>query len=259
MHISCRYYDITSDELSSKVAGWACIICVFLFVSGFAMSWGPVVWLIPTEIFPTSQRARGVSLSTAANWTWGIIVGQFVPRLQTLLNFKLYFAFAGFGFVMSWFVYLANSFPPHCILVCGRLVGWLLAVCVCVCECVRLCCSLCERFVLPASCCVGDTCPVYCTITHNHRISSTPTSNLAIPKYHRMLHLGANMGGGSIQFIASVESVALSVGSSTGRVDAGRLESVSKYRSAGLWDNVVMRAVHLRAGEEPGRNRLGTG
>lgn len=47
------------------------------------------------------------SLSTAANWTWGIIVGQFVPRLQTLLNFKLYFAFAGFGFVMSWFVYFA--------------------------------------------------------------------------------------------------------------------------------------------------------
>eukprot|EP00041_Stephanoeca_diplocostata_P035946 m.1287798 g.1287798 ORF g.1287798 m.1287798 type:complete len:190 (+) comp24781_c0_seq33:611-1180(+) len=58
--LGTMYYDITSDELSSKVAGWACIICVFLFVSGFAMSWGPVVWLIPTEIFPTSQRARGV-------------------------------------------------------------------------------------------------------------------------------------------------------------------------------------------------------
>lgn len=100
------YYNINDESLTSNVAGWICIVCVYVFVVGFAMSWGPVVWLIPTELLPTAQRAKGVSLSTAANWIWGLAVGQFVPRLQDELNFKLYFVFAGLAIVMVIFVQL---------------------------------------------------------------------------------------------------------------------------------------------------------
>jgi len=38
------------------------------FTLSYGASWGPISWTIPSEIFPTRLRARGVSLSTASNW-----------------------------------------------------------------------------------------------------------------------------------------------------------------------------------------------
>jgi hypothetical protein len=32
------------------------------------MSFGPVGWVLPSEVFPLSIRSRGVAISTASNW-----------------------------------------------------------------------------------------------------------------------------------------------------------------------------------------------
>ena len=48
----------------------------------FAYSWGPCVWCLCSEIFPTAQRAKGVSITTTTNWTFGIVISLFVPVLQ---------------------------------------------------------------------------------------------------------------------------------------------------------------------------------
>lgn len=32
------------------------------------MSFGPIGWVLPNEVFPLSLRSKGVSLSTASNW-----------------------------------------------------------------------------------------------------------------------------------------------------------------------------------------------
>lgn len=80
------FYDSAKAQLTSTTAGWACIVAVYTFVAAFACSWGPVVWLIPTELLPTSHRAKGVAISTATNWIWGIAVARFIPGLQVCLN-----------------------------------------------------------------------------------------------------------------------------------------------------------------------------
>ena len=41
------------------------------FTLSYGISWGPIAWTIPSEIFPTRLRARGVSISTASNWVSG--------------------------------------------------------------------------------------------------------------------------------------------------------------------------------------------
>eukprot|EP00038_Savillea_parva_P010102 m.187985 g.187985 ORF g.187985 m.187985 type:complete len:501 (+) comp17243_c0_seq1:32-1534(+) len=100
------YFDPHTDELKNVTAGWVCIVAVYTFVVGFACSWGPVVWLIPTELLPTSHRARGVSISTASNWLIGILVARYIPGLQDKLHFALYLIFAGLALVMMAFVAL---------------------------------------------------------------------------------------------------------------------------------------------------------
>lgn len=61
-----------------------------------------------TEAIPTSQRAKGVSITTACNFAWNIIIAQFVPQLQAeVLGFGLFSCFglfcaALFIFVLIW-------------------------------------------------------------------------------------------------------------------------------------------------------------
>mmetsp|Transcript_15451 Transcript_15451/g.39954 ORF Transcript_15451/g.39954 Transcript_15451/m.39954 type:complete len:499 (+) Transcript_15451:73-1569(+) len=105
--LGTAFYNDETEELKSTTAGWACIVAVYTFVAAFAFSWGPVVWLIPTELLPTSHRAKGVSISTTANWLWGIAVARFIPGLQDQLHFTLYLVFAGLAVVMSTFVAVA--------------------------------------------------------------------------------------------------------------------------------------------------------
>ena len=91
--------------VQSEVAAWACVVSVYVFVFGFAWSWGPVCWLYPTEAFPTRQRAKGVSITTASNFAWNIVIAQFVPDLQAqVLHFGLFSVFALFCAVMFVFV-----------------------------------------------------------------------------------------------------------------------------------------------------------
>jgi hypothetical protein len=87
-------------------AGWMCIISIYLYVFGFAWSWGPVCWLYPTEVLPTSQRAKGVALTTASNFALNILIAQFTPVLRDALHFKLFVVFALFCLCMVVFVYI---------------------------------------------------------------------------------------------------------------------------------------------------------
>ena len=101
---------VTVDTLGeivvqSQIAAWICIVSIYVFVFGFAWSWGPICWLYPTEAFPTSQRAKGVSITTASNFAWNIIIAQFVPELQEqVLRFGLFSVFAFFCGIMFVFV-----------------------------------------------------------------------------------------------------------------------------------------------------------
>lgn len=47
-------------------------ICIYIFF--FAASWGPVAWVVTSEIYPLKVRAKSMSISTASNWliNWAI-------------------------------------------------------------------------------------------------------------------------------------------------------------------------------------------
>ncbi|KAJ5433453.1 uncharacterized protein N7458_012609 [Penicillium daleae] len=51
-----------------RAAGWTVIVFVWIFVINFAYSWGPVAWIVTSEVFPLSMRAKGVSIGGSSNW-----------------------------------------------------------------------------------------------------------------------------------------------------------------------------------------------
>ncbi|KAL8166019.1 hypothetical protein V2J09_007518 [Rumex salicifolius] len=83
--------------------GVVTIICVF--VMGFAWSWGPLGWLVPSEIFPLEVRSAGQSVVVAVNMLMTFVLGQVFLTLLCHLKFGLFVIFAAFILGMTLFVY----------------------------------------------------------------------------------------------------------------------------------------------------------
>lgn len=67
-------------------SGWqqmAAAATLLIFIAGFAMSAGPLVWVLCSEIQPTKGRDFGIAVSTFTNWITNMIAGA---TFLTLIN-----------------------------------------------------------------------------------------------------------------------------------------------------------------------------
>ncbi|KAI4280449.1 MAG: hypothetical protein L6R38_004459 [Xanthoria sp. 2 TBL-2021] len=86
--------------------GWASAALLLFYMLSFGATWGPVPWAMPSEIFPSSLRAKGVALSTCSNWFNNFIIGLITPPLVQNTGFGAYTFFAVFcllSFVWTFF------------------------------------------------------------------------------------------------------------------------------------------------------------
>ncbi|XP_004959340.1 sugar transport protein MST6 [Setaria italica] len=92
--------------VASIPAGYAAAVVVVMcaYVAGFAWSWGPLGWLVPSEVMPLEVRPAGQSITVAVNMLMTFAVAQaFLPMLCQL-KFLLFFFFAACVVVMTLFV-----------------------------------------------------------------------------------------------------------------------------------------------------------
>lgn len=59
---------------SYATEGWVAVAFLFFYMFSFGATWGPVPWGMPSEVFPSSLRAKGVALSTCSNWFNNFII-----------------------------------------------------------------------------------------------------------------------------------------------------------------------------------------
>ncbi|RLM61638.1 sugar carrier protein C-like [Panicum miliaceum] len=82
------------------------VLFICLYVAGFAWSWGPLGWLVPSEVFSLEIRSAGQSIAVCVNMTLTFIIGQAFLSMLCTLKFGLFYFFAGWMFVMTAFVAL---------------------------------------------------------------------------------------------------------------------------------------------------------
>jgi SP family xylose:H+ symportor-like MFS transporter len=91
--------------------GVGTLIFMLLYTASFAMSWGPVTWVLLSEIFP--NRIRGaMSIAVAAQWIANLIVSWTFPmmndnsRLNELFNHGFsYWIYGLMGILAAVFVW----------------------------------------------------------------------------------------------------------------------------------------------------------
>jgi len=86
--------------------GWVAVAFLFFYMLSFGATWGPVPWALPSEVFPSSLRAKGVALSTCSNWFNNFVIGLVTPPLIQNTGAGAYTFFAVFcllAFVFTFF------------------------------------------------------------------------------------------------------------------------------------------------------------
>ncbi|RWW54330.1 hypothetical protein BHE74_00039097 [Ensete ventricosum] len=85
---------------------YASIIVLFIcfFVAAFAWSWGPLGWLVPSEIFPLEIRSAGQSINVSVNMFFTFFIAQVFLTALCHLKFGLFYVFAGWVAIMTAFI-----------------------------------------------------------------------------------------------------------------------------------------------------------
>ncbi|CAN5330879.1 sugar porter family MFS transporter [soil metagenome] len=85
--------------------GIIALIGANLFVVSFGASWGPIIWVLLGEIFPTKIRARALGVAAAAQWIANFLVTISFPPLAEFSLVFTYGMYAVFALASFFFVF----------------------------------------------------------------------------------------------------------------------------------------------------------
>jgi MFS family permease len=106
--IGAEAYTAHESELvkaAIDVNPWLILAAILGFVASFAMSIGPIMWVLFSELFPNRVRAIAISFVGLANSAVAFLVTLIFPwELETLGNSLTFLVFAGIAFVGLLFV-----------------------------------------------------------------------------------------------------------------------------------------------------------
>lgn len=86
---------------------WIAVGSLVLYIACFAVSLGPIFWLVIAEIYPVRIRGLAMSLATLANWTFNFVVAvsflTLIEKIGASGTFWLYGGIGLLGLLFCWF------------------------------------------------------------------------------------------------------------------------------------------------------------
>lgn len=90
---------------SGELAGLASVVSMIIYVAFFAVSLGPVAWLIISEVYPLGIRGRAMGIATFTNWVANYFVSlTFLTLIEVLTTTGTFWLYAVICFLGLWFV-----------------------------------------------------------------------------------------------------------------------------------------------------------
>ncbi|KAL0409131.1 UNVERIFIED_CONTAM: Sugar transport protein 4 [Sesamum radiatum] len=102
--IAC-VFGVSGNGTFSKGLGNLALALICIYVAAFAWSWGPLGWLVPSEIHPMEIRSAGQSINVSVNMFFTFVIGQLFLSMLCHMKFGLFFFFGGWVLLMTLFVY----------------------------------------------------------------------------------------------------------------------------------------------------------
>ena len=89
----------------------AILISLSVYITGYQIGFGPIVWLIISEMFPLEIRGKAISLSVVINFTANALVSFLLPIEMILLQNTL--TFSCYAVLLLWSAYFIYAYVPE--------------------------------------------------------------------------------------------------------------------------------------------------
>ncbi|TVQ06546.1 MAG: D-xylose transporter XylE [Balneolaceae bacterium] len=80
-----------------EIIGISTLVFIIIYTASFMMSWGPICWVLISEIFPNKIRGKAVAIAVAAQWAANYFISSTYPAMMEFSGSLTY----GFYGVMS--------------------------------------------------------------------------------------------------------------------------------------------------------------
>ncbi|XP_060966315.1 sugar transport protein 10-like [Cannabis sativa] len=98
-------FGVSGEGVLTKPEADLLLVLICAYVAAFAWSWGPLGWLVPSEICPLEIRSAAQAINVSVNMFFTFIIAQVFLSMLCHMKFGLFFFFAGFVIIMTVFIY----------------------------------------------------------------------------------------------------------------------------------------------------------
>ena len=88
-----------------KIIGMATLVFIIIYTASFMMSWGPICWVLISEIFPNKIRGQAVAIAVAAQWAANYFISSTYPPMMDFSSTATYGFYGAMAVLSAIFVW----------------------------------------------------------------------------------------------------------------------------------------------------------
>ncbi|MCM3537698.1 D-xylose transporter XylE [Priestia endophytica] len=88
-----------------NIIGISTLIFIIIYTAAFMLSWGPICWVLISEIFPNRIRGQAVAIAVAAQWAANYLISSTYPMMMEYssgLTYSFYGLMSIFSALFVW-------------------------------------------------------------------------------------------------------------------------------------------------------------
>ena len=89
----------------NNIIGISTLVFIIIYTASFMMSWGPICWVLISEIFPNKIRGQAVAIAVAAQWASNYLISSTYPAMMEFSGGMTYGFYGLMAFLSAIFVW----------------------------------------------------------------------------------------------------------------------------------------------------------
>lgn len=89
----------------SNIIGIGTLIFIIIYTASFMMSWGPIVWVLISELFPNKIRGQAIAIAVAAQWAANYFISSTYPTMMEFSGGMTYLFYGLMSLISAIFVW----------------------------------------------------------------------------------------------------------------------------------------------------------
>ena len=88
-----------------KIIGISTLVFIIIYTASFMMSWGPICWVLISELFPNKIRGKAVAVAVAAQWAANYFISSTYPAMMEFSSGGTYWFYGTMSVLSLIFVW----------------------------------------------------------------------------------------------------------------------------------------------------------